>query len=200
MQTEPGARPAPSGRGPRSGRLPRLAAGRRGRRRGRRGHRRLRDSGRVHLGGGGAARPGPGHQPGHGRGRERRDERVHRGRPLVLPDRRGRWPAHRGSSATGSSPAAGARTCGYPAAAAGLILGALAAAAVTRWTGGLDGRAAFLHQLAVAAPGTRLHQPLTLGATSGLAFWPLAAAFIIVVIEVAARWHAARHARQRRHR
>ena len=81
-----------------------------------------------------------------------------------------------------------------PAAAAGLILGALAATAITRWIGGLDGRAAFLHQLAVAAPGTRLHQPLTLGATSGLAFWPLATAFTIVVIEIAARWHAARHA------
>ena len=80
-----------------------------------------------------------------------------------------------------------------PAAAAGLILGALAAAAIARWLGGLDGRAAFLHQLAVGAPGTRLHQPLTLGATSGLAFWPLATAFTIAVIEVAARWHAARH-------
>ena len=84
-----------------------------------------------------------------------------------------------------------------PAAAAGLILGALAAAAIARWIGGLDGRAAFLHQLAVAAPGTRLHQPLTLGATSGLAFWPLATALTIVVIEVAARWHAARHAAAR---
>ena len=80
-----------------------------------------------------------------------------------------------------------------PAAAAGLILGALAAAAIARWIGGLDGRAAFLRQLAVGAPGTRLHQPLTLGAASALAFWPLAAAFIIVVMEVAARWHAARH-------
>jgi hypothetical protein len=80
-----------------------------------------------------------------------------------------------------------------PAAAAGLILGALAAAAIARWIGGLDGHAAFLHQLAASAPGTRLHQPLTLGATSGLVFWPLATAFAIVVIDVAARWHAARH-------
>ena len=81
-----------------------------------------------------------------------------------------------------------------PAAAAGLILGALAATAIAQWIGGLDGRAAFLHQLAVATPGTRLHQPLALGATSGLAFWPLATALTIVVIEIAARWHAARHA------
>ena len=40
-----------------------------------------------------------------------------------------------------------------------------------------------------------MDQPLALGATSGLAFWPLATALTIVVIEIAARWHAARHAR-----
>ena len=79
-----------------------------------------------------------------------------------------------------------------PAGAAGLILGALAAAAIARWIGGLDGRGAFRHQLATGAVGTRLHAPLTLGATSGLTFWPLATALTIVVIEAAVRWPAAR--------
>ena len=79
-----------------------------------------------------------------------------------------------------------------PAGAAGLILGALAAAAIARWIGGLDGRGAFRHQLATGAVGTRLHAPLTLGATSGLTFWPLATALTIVVIEAAVRFRAAR--------
>ncbi len=42
------------------------------------------------------------------------------------------------------------------------------------------------------AIGTRLHEPLMLGATSGLTFWPLATALTIVVIEVAVRWRAPR--------
>jgi len=79
-----------------------------------------------------------------------------------------------------------------PAVAAGLIVGALAAAAIMLWIGELGGHAAFRHELAVSAAGTLLHAPLGLGATSGLAFWPLCTALAITVIEVTARWRAAR--------
>jgi len=78
------------------------------------------------------------------------------------------------------------------AAAAGLIAGALAASAVALWVGDLDGRAAFRHQLAVSAAGTRLHASLALGAKSGLVFWPLLAALTIAVIEAVVRSRAAR--------
>jgi hypothetical protein len=74
-----------------------------------------------------------------------------------------------------------------PAAAAGLIAGALGAAAITLWIGDNYGLAGFRHQLAHSPPGTRLHASLALGATSGLVFWPLAAAFVIAVSELAAR-------------
>jgi hypothetical protein len=77
-----------------------------------------------------------------------------------------------------------------PAAAAGLIAGALGAAAVTLWIGDNCGQAGFRHQLAHSPPGTQLHASLALGATSGLVFWPLAAAFVIALSEVAVRSRA----------
>jgi hypothetical protein len=77
------------------------------------------------------------------------------------------------------------------ASAAGLIAGALAAAAVALWVGALGGHAAFQHQLAVSAPGTRLNAPLALGAKSGLTFWPMLAALTIAVIEVVIRSRSA---------
>ena len=83
------------------------------------------------------------------------------------------------------------------AAAAGLIAGALAASSVALWAGDLDGYAGFRHQLAVSAPGTRLHAPLALGAKSGLIFWPLLAALTIVVIELVIRSRAASRSRRR---
>jgi len=78
------------------------------------------------------------------------------------------------------------------AAAAGLIAGALAASSVALWVGDLDGLAAFRHQLAVSAPGTRLHASLALGAKSGLIFWPLLAALTIAVIEMIIRSRSGR--------
>jgi hypothetical protein len=77
-----------------------------------------------------------------------------------------------------------------PAAAAGLIAGALGAAAVTLGIGDNYGQAGFRHQLAHSPPGTHLHASLALGATSGLVFWPLAAAFVIAVSELAVRSRA----------
>jgi len=74
-----------------------------------------------------------------------------------------------------------------PAAAAGLIVGALAASSIALWAGDLGGRAAFQHQLAVRAPGTRLHASLALGAKSGLTFWPLVTALTIAVMEIVIR-------------
>ena len=74
-----------------------------------------------------------------------------------------------------------------PAAAAGLIVGALGAAAVTLWIGENYGLVGFRHQLAHSPPGTQLHASLALGATSGLVFWPLAVAFVIAVSELAVR-------------
>ena len=74
-----------------------------------------------------------------------------------------------------------------PAAAAGLIVGALGAAAVTLWLGQNYGLAGFRHRLAHSPPGTQLHASLALGATSGLVFWPLATAFVIAVSELALR-------------
>lgn len=81
-----------------------------------------------------------------------------------------------------------------PAAAAGLIVGALGAAAVTLWLGENYGLAGFRHQLAHSPPGTQLHASLALGATSGLVFWPLAAAFVIAVSELAVRSRGWSHA------
>ena len=75
-----------------------------------------------------------------------------------------------------------------PTAAAGLIAGALGAAAVTLWLGDNYGLAGFRHQLAHSPPGTQLHASLALGATGGLVFWPLAAALVITVSEFAVRF------------
>ena len=84
-----------------------------------------------------------------------------------------------------------------PAAAAGLIAGALAAASVALWIGGLDGQAAFRYRLPGSASGTHLHASLALGAKSGLAFWPLLAALTIGAIEIVVRSRSARAVRPR---
>ena len=62
-----------------------------------------------------------------------------------------------------------------PLAMAGVLAGALAAAYLTRWVGERSGLASFHHLLATLPAGARLRDTLTLGATSALAFWPLAA-------------------------
>jgi hypothetical protein len=83
------------------------------------------------------------------------------------------------------------RRAGAPAAT-GLILGAVAGAFVMLWTGEQIGRAAYQHQLATSAANTLFKSSLALGARSALAFWPLATAVIIAVIELARRGSAPR--------
>lgn len=65
-----------------------------------------------------------------------------------------------------------------PLPMAGVLAGAVAAAFLARWVGEQDGLAAFHHLLATLPVRARLRAPLTLGATSALAFWPLAAGVV----------------------
>jgi hypothetical protein len=60
----------------------------------------------------------------------------------------------------------------------GVLGGGLVAALVARWLGEQAGKASFNARLAVARPGAYLRAPLTLGAHSALAFWPLAAGLV----------------------
>lgn len=83
------------------------------------------------------------------------------------------------------------RRRGAPAAA-GLILGGLAAAALMLWIGDNYGHASFQHQLATSRAGTGLHASLSLGSKSAMVFWPLFAALAIAIPEVAARVRASR--------
>ncbi len=62
-----------------------------------------------------------------------------------------------------------------PLPMAGVLAGAVAAAFLARWVGEQQGLAAFRHSLATLPVGAWLHGSLALGATSALAFWPLAA-------------------------
>jgi hypothetical protein len=70
-----------------------------------------------------------------------------------------------------------------PAAAAGLILGALAGALVMLWLGEQIGLSGYNHLLASSPNGTLFHASLTLGAKSALAFWPLLTGIVILVAE-----------------
>lgn len=72
------------------------------------------------------------------------------------------------------------RQTGWPAAA-GLVLGAVGAAYMTVWIGGLIGLSTFNHQLASSATGAYLHSSLQLSAKSALAFWPLLTSAIIAI-------------------
>jgi hypothetical protein len=69
------------------------------------------------------------------------------------------------------------------AAAAGLILGAVAGAFVMQWLGDQIGLSAFSHAIASSARGTVLSAPLSLGAKSALAFWPLVTSAVILIAE-----------------
>jgi hypothetical protein len=73
-----------------------------------------------------------------------------------------------------------------PLPAAGVLAGAVAAAFLASWTGRNVGLTAFRHQLSVARAGALIRQPVVLGAHGALAFWPLAAAAAVGVIELAA--------------
>jgi hypothetical protein len=65
-----------------------------------------------------------------------------------------------------------------PAGMTGVLLGAVAAAFITRWIGEQAGLAHFHHLLATLPDGAKLHGSLMLSAGSGLAFWPLAAGLV----------------------
>jgi hypothetical protein len=71
-----------------------------------------------------------------------------------------------------------------PLAMAGLLAGALAAAFVARWVGEHSGLATFHHQLATLPVGAGLRDSLTLGATSALGCWVLAAGVVTGGLEL----------------
>jgi len=76
---------------------------------------------------------------------------------------------------------------GGPAAAAGLILGAAAGAAVAMWVGDTIGTGHYDHLLATSATGALFHASLALGAKSALALWPLCTAAVILIAESGTR-------------
>jgi hypothetical protein len=69
---------------------------------------------------------------------------------------------------------------GWPAAA-GLVVGAVGAAYMAMWIGGLIGLSTFNHQLATSANGTYLNTSLQLSAKSALAFWPLLTSAVLAI-------------------
>jgi hypothetical protein len=71
-------------------------------------------------------------------------------------------------------------------AALGVVLGAVGAAYLTMWIGGLIGLSTYNHQLASSAVGTYFNDSLGLSAKSALSFWPLVAS-AIVALSVGAR-------------
>ena len=73
------------------------------------------------------------------------------------------------------------------AAAAGLILGAVAAAGCALWTGENIGLGTYDRQLAASPAGTFFHASLALGAKSALAFWPLLTSVAILLAQSGAR-------------
>jgi len=66
-------------------------------------------------------------------------------------------------------------------AAAGLVLGAVAAALLALWTGENIGLGTYSHLLAASPDGTFFHASLALGAKSALAFWPLLTSVVILL-------------------
>ena len=69
------------------------------------------------------------------------------------------------------------------AAAAGLILGAVAAALIMMWAGGQIGLSGYNQQLAVSPKGTLFPASLSLGAKSALVFWPMFTAIVILIAD-----------------
>ena len=74
-----------------------------------------------------------------------------------------------------------------PAAAAGLVLGAVAAALVALWVGDNIGLGTYNHLLASSPTGTSFHASLALGAKSALALWPLCTSGVILLAESGGR-------------
>jgi hypothetical protein len=73
------------------------------------------------------------------------------------------------------------------AAAAGLVLGALAASLIALWVGENMGLGTYNHQLASSAVGAFFNSSLALGAKSGLVFWPLITSLAILLAETGKR-------------
>ncbi len=78
------------------------------------------------------------------------------------------------------------RRAGWPAAA-GLVLGAVAAALLTLWVGENIGLGTYNHLLAVSRNGTFFQASLGLGAKSAVAFWPGLTSVIILLAEYGGR-------------
>jgi hypothetical protein len=76
-------------------------------------------------------------------------------------------------------------------AAAGLALGAVAAALLALWIGENIGLGTYHHLLATSPNGTLFHASLALGAKSALAFWPLLTCAVIMLAESGSRRPAA---------
>ena len=66
-------------------------------------------------------------------------------------------------------------------AAAGLVLGAVAAVLLALWTGENIGLGTYNHLLATSPTGTFFHASLTLGAKSALVFWPGFTSLVILL-------------------
>ncbi len=73
------------------------------------------------------------------------------------------------------------------AAAAGLVLGAVAAAWLALWVGENIGLGTYNHLLASSPTGAFFNASLALGAKSTLAFWPLCTSGVILLAETGAR-------------
>ena len=78
------------------------------------------------------------------------------------------------------------RRAGWPAAA-GLVLGAVAAGLLTLWIGENIGLGTYNHLLATSRNGAFFHASLGLGAKSALAFWPGLTSVIILLAEYGGR-------------
>ncbi len=72
-------------------------------------------------------------------------------------------------------------------AAAGLVLGAVAAGLLTLWVGERIGLGTYNHLLATSRNGAFFNSPLGLGAKSALAFWPGLTSVIVLLAEYGGR-------------
>jgi hypothetical protein len=80
----------------------------------------------------------------------------------------------------------GVRRAGW-IAAAGLVVGAVAASLIAMWVGENIGLGTYNHLLASSPTGTFFNASLGLGAKSALAFWPLLTSVAILLGETGAR-------------
>ena len=72
-------------------------------------------------------------------------------------------------------------------AAAGLVLGAVAAALLALWTGENIGLGTYNHLLAVSPDGAFFRSSLALGAKSALALWPGITSVVLLLAEYGGR-------------